>query len=311
VPLILSPSLSGAGNWPSRNVRIVVPFPPGGSGDSVARTLGQHLTARLGAPVVIDNKPGANLFLAAQDVARASPDGHTLLLAHDSIFTVNPYAFSKLPYDSENDFAPISLVSTAPLWIAASSKTNLRTMGQLIDFAKKYPGKINFGSGALVARLGGEYLRALTGAAMTYIPYKGSAPAMQALLGGEIDVVIADPTPFVPFINDPRISILGHTGRGRVAAAPHVQSLEDQGVKNFVVLDWFALYAPKLTPPFVIERLTAELAQFEKLPEVKTNFEKLGLELRASSALELEERKTADARRWSRVIRDSGIKLDG
>jgi tripartite-type tricarboxylate transporter receptor subunit TctC len=262
-------------------------------------------------PVVIDNKPGANLFLAAQDVARASPDGHTLLLAHDSIFTVNPYAFAKLPYDPEKDFAPISLVSTAPLWIAASSKTNFRTMGQLIGFAKMHPGKINFGSGALVARLGGEYLRSLTGAAMTYIPYKGSAPAIQALLGGEIDVVISDPTPFVPLISDPRISILGHTGNGRVAIAPQIPSLEEQGIKDFVVLDWFALYAPNFTSPLVVDRLTAELAQFEKRPEIKTSFEKMGLELRVSTALELEKRKNSDSRRWAQVIRDAGIKLDG
>ena len=308
--LLFASPLAHAQQYPSRPVRIVVPFPPGGSTDSVARLLAQKLGESFAQPVVVDNRPGGNLFIGAEAVAKALPDGHTLLFTLDIVFTMNPFLFSKLPYDPEKDFTPVSLVTTQSMWFVANPKLPARTMPELVAYAKANPKKINYGSGAIVGQLTGELFRMLTGAEMTYVPFKGSAAALQALLAGDIDLAVADITPFSPHIASGKLRGLGQTGRKRFESVPAVQTMVEQGLKDFEVLGWFGLYAPAGTPPATVARLNAELTRLLALPDVRDRILAFGLEPASSTPEALAARAREDAAKWNKVIKASGVKLD-
>ena len=309
LPFCASPA-AHAQQYPSRPVRIVVPFPPGGSTDAVARLLAQKLGESFGQPVVVDNRPGGNLFIGAEAVAKAAPDGHTLLFTLDIVFTMNPFLFSKLPYDPEKDFTPVSLVTTQSMWFVANPKLPARTMPELVANAKANPKKINYGSGAIVGQLTGELFRMLTGAEMTYVPFKGSAAALQALLAGDIDLAVADITPFSPHIASGKLRGLGQTGRKRFEGMAAVPTMVEQGLKDFEVLGWFGLYAPAGTPPALVARLNAEITRLLVLPDVRDRILSFGLEPGASTPEALAARAREDGAKWNRVIKAAGIKLD-
>ncbi len=296
--------------YPNKPIRLVVPFPPGGSGDSVARILGVALGERLGQPVIIDNKPGGNLFIATQEVARAPADGYTLLMGLDAIFTINPHTFSKLPYDPVKNFVPVSQVTTQSMWFVASPKLGVKTMPELIALAHKKPSWINYGSGALIGQLTAEVLKTLTGASMNYIPYKGSGPAAQDFLAGNVDLVVADVGPFMQYSKDPRVVFLGHTGTGRSTSLPQVPTMSEQGVKNFEINNWFGVMAPAGTPASTVNKLNLEIRRALAEPDVKARIASFGLEAKSSTSSELAARIKDDSARWSRVIKAANIKLD-
>jgi tripartite-type tricarboxylate transporter receptor subunit TctC len=296
--------------WPNKPIRLVVPLPPGGSGDAVARLVGQALTERLGQSVVVDNKPGANMLIGASEVARSPADGYTLLLTLDTVFTVNPFAYSKLPYDPVKDFAPISLVTTQAMWFVTNPNKPAKTMKELVAKAKASPNTLNYGSGAIVGQLTGELLKVLTGAQMTYIPYKGSAPAAQALIAGDIDLTVSDITPFVPYIKEGKLIPMGQTGSTRSELLPEVPTMAEQGLKDFEVTGWFALYAPAGTPTSIVTRLNTELVKVMGTPDIKRRINEFGLEAASSSPSELNQRAIKDAARWAQIIKEANIKLD-
>lgn len=299
-----------ADGWPTRPIRLVVPFPPGGSGDSLARIVGQALSKQLGQQIIVENRPGANLFLGASEVARAEPDGYTLLLALDTIFTVNPYVFSKIPYDPVKDFTPVSLVTTQTMWFVTRPKSTIASMHELVDLARSQPNRYNYGSGALIGQLTGELLKSLTNASMTYIPFKGSAPAAQSLLAGELDVAVSDITPLLQYIQDGRLVALGQTGLTRSDILPQVPTMVELGIKGFDVTNWFAVYAPAGTPAPVVSRLGAAIASAVAMPDVKARIASFGLEATSSTPQELAQRAKSDAAKWERVIRAANIRLD-
>ena len=300
-----------AQSYPSKPVRLIVPFPPGGSTDTVARILGQHMGSGLGQSVVIDNRPGGNLFIGAEAAARSAPDGYTLFLPLDIVFTMNPFLFSRLPYNPEKDFAPISQITSQTMWfIANPAKLAARSIPELVAHAKANPAKINYGSGAIVGQLTGELLRSLTGAEMTYVAFKGSAAVLPALLAGDIDLAVSDVTPFVPYIQQGKLSALGQTGRARSLLLPAVTTAIEQGVAGFEVNGWFGLYAPAGTPASIIGRLNAEVARILALPDVREKLISVGVEPAPSSPEALATLARDDAAKWSKVIKAAGIKLD-
>ena len=296
--------------YPSRPVRLVVPFPPGGSTDAVARLLAQRMGDTFGQAVVVENRPGGNLFIGAEAVAKAPADGHTLLFTLDIVFTMNPSLFAKLPYDAERDFAPISLVTTQTMWFVSNPKLPVASMPELVAYARANPRRINYGSGAMVGQLTGELFRTLTGAEMTYVPFKGSAQALQALLAGDIDLAVADITPFSPHIAAGKLRGLGQTGRKRLESMPAVPTMAEQGLKDFEVIGWFGMYAPAATPQPIIARLNAEVTRLLALPDVKEKILAYGLEANSSTPEALTARAREDAAKWSRVIKAAGIRLD-
>ena len=296
--------------YPSRPVRLVVPFPPGGSTDAVARLLAQRMGDTFGQAVVVENRPGGNLFIGAEAVAKAPADGHTLLFTLDIVFTMNPSLFARLPYDAERDFAPVSLVTTQTMWFVSNPKLPVATMAELVAYARANPRRINYGSGAIVGQLTGELLRTLTGAEMTYVPFKGSAQALQALLAGDIDLAVADITPFSPHIATGKLRGLGQTGRKRLESMPAVPTMAEQGLKDFEVIGWFGMYAPAGTPQPVIARLNAEVTRLLALPDMKEKILSYGLEANSSTPEALAARAREDAAKWSRVIKAAGIRLD-
>lgn len=299
-----------AQEYPSRPVRIVLPLPPGGSGDALARLLGQKLTEDLAQTVVVDNRPGGNMVVAAGVVAKAPPDGYTLLLTLDIAMTMNQSLFKALPYNPETDFAPISLLSTQPLLFVANPKLPAASMTQLVDYAKANPGKVNYGSGAIVGQLAGELLKSITGAQMVYVAYKGSGPALQALVTGEIDLAVADIAPFVPYINDGKLKPIVVTGSRRDPSLPQVPTMSEQGFPGLVSEDWFALYAPAGTPKPIIAKLNQAVAASLAGPDLRERLLSVGINPAASTPEELAARQKLDAARWGKLIHDADIHLD-
>lgn len=301
---------AGAQEYPTRPVRVVLPLPPGGSGDTLARLLGQKMTEDLEQTVVIDNRPGGNMMVAASVVAKAPPDGYTLLLTLDIAMTMNQSLFKALPYNPEVDFAPISLLSHQPLLFVANPKFPASSMKQLADYAKANPGKVNYGSGAIVGQLAGELLKSINGAQMVYVAYKGSGPALQALISDEIDLVIADITPFVPYINDGKLKPIAVSGPQRDPSLPQVPTVSEQGFPGLVSEDWFALYAPAGTPKPIIAKLNKAATKALTSPDVRGRLLSVGINPATSTPEELAARQKLDATSWGKVIRDADIHLD-
>ena len=198
--------------YPSKGLRLIVPFPPGGSSDMVGRILAQRMSDSMGQPVIVDNRPGAASIIANDALAKAAPDGYTLLLGTDGAFTLNPILYSKLPYDSERDFAPISLVASQSLFVVAGNKAPARTLHELIAYARANPGKVTFGSSALMSQIVGEQIKVVTGVDMLHIPFKGAPPMLQALFAGDIDIAIAGILPYATYTKDGKLRGLATTG---------------------------------------------------------------------------------------------------
>ena len=302
-------AMAAADDWPAKKMRLLVPFPPGGGIDLVARTVAVELSKRLGETMWVDNRPGGNMFIGAVEVARSAPDGYTFLLALDSIFTINPYAYDKLPYDPVNSFSPVSLITTQAQWYVARPGIGISSMRDLLKIANDRPGFLNYGCGSPAGQLTAELLKSLTGARMTIVPYKGSSPAVLALLSGEVDVVGADLAPLLQHIKAGKAVPLGQTGVTRLALLPQVPTMLEQGLDGFETLAWSAMFAPAKTPSAVIARLNHELASVLAQANVRESILALGYEARASSPEALAERSHADGVKWQRVIRAANFKL--
>ena len=296
--------------FPSRPVRIVVPFAPGGGVDVVARIIGPKLSEGLGQPVVIDNKPGANTGIAAENVARSAPDGHSLLLTIDFTMTVNPTIYSKLAYNAEKDFAPVSMVTEQMNLIVTSPKIPPRTFPDFLAYLKANPGRVNYASGAVTAQLVGELIMSMSGTKMVFVPYKGSAPALAALLAGDIQMSVGEIPTFGPPAKEGRLVALAVTGKVRDTALPEVPTIAESGLPGFEVRNWIALFAPAGTPAPVIGRINAELARFMSRPETKAQFSAMGRNAVTTTPEELAALVRSDTARWANVIRSAGLKFE-
>jgi tripartite-type tricarboxylate transporter receptor subunit TctC len=304
-------STAGAQAWPSRPVRLVVPFAAGGSTDIVARVVGQKLSEALGQPVVIDNRPGASTQIGTDIVAKSPPDGYTLLVT-PAPFTVNPTLFRKLPYDPYNDFTPILLINTTPLVTVVNPRVPATTVKELVALAKARPGQLNFGSSGTGGsnHLAGELFNAMAGVKMLHIPYKGNAPALADLVGGHVDVVFNGVTSAIALIRGGKLRALSVTSAKRSGVLPDVPTMDEAGLKGFEATAWNGLAGPARLPREIVTRLHAEIVRILSTADLREKLRADGSDPVGSSPEEFTRYLRTETEKWAKVIRMAGVKQE-
>ena len=299
------------GTWPDKPLKLVVPYPAGGNADNTARLLATQLGQRLGQQVVVDNRPGGSGTIGAAAVAKAPADGYTLLL-DATAFTVNPSLFPKLPFDAAKDFAPISLVLQVPLLMVVPANSPFQSVADLVKAAKARPGHLTYASAGNggAQHLAGELFKQGQKVAITHIPYRGGAPALTDLIGGQVDVMFSATTASGPFVKSGKLRALAISSPRRVEGWESVPTVAESGVPGFQVSEWNGLFAPAGTPRPVLERLEAETRAIVASPEMKKRFAELGVQGVGSSAQEFSSFLKAETTKWAEVIRSSGIRMD-
>ncbi|MEY5099255.1 MAG: hypothetical protein RJA36_1974 [Pseudomonadota bacterium] len=301
-----------ATDWPAKPIRWVVPFPPGGAMDAIARTLGDKAGKALGQSFVIENRAGAGGNIGADLVARAPADGHTIMITSIGMATNKPL-YGKLSYDPVKDFAPVSLLAIVPnVLVTNATQPNVKSVADLVDAARKAPGRLSYasaGNGTSI-HLAGEMFTALTGTDMLHIPYKGSGPAVADLLGGQVNYMFDSVTSARPHLQSGKLRALAVTTARRSSALPDVPTLAEAGVKGYEVSPWFAVFAPAGTPKPVIDKLNRTLREAMKQPDVVARFESIGAEAVGSSPEELASHLARESARWSKLIAERGIRPD-
>jgi tripartite-type tricarboxylate transporter receptor subunit TctC len=306
----LTPFAQGA--WPARPITLVVPTAPGGTTDFTARLVSDALGQALGQPVVVDNKPGAAGNIGNQIVARAKPDGYTLLMSYSGYHVGNPHLFKQAGWDPIKDFAPVAMLTRAPQVIVVNAKVPFDTLAGLIEHAKKNPGKLNYASSGngSIQHIAGELFKQLTGTFITHIPYKGAGPAVQDLLGGQIELFMTTPAAVVSQVQAGKLKALAVTGTQRLAALPNVPTASEAGLKGFELDSWFAVYAPAGTPPDVVQRLNTELARVLATPEAKKKATDAGTGIETMTPAQLGDYTSKELERWGKVIKGAKITID-
>ena len=271
VAALLMP-LAGSADWqPSKPIRIVVPFAPGGQPDVVARALAEPLSKALGQPVIVENRPGAGGNIAAEAVAKSAPDGHTLLMGTNGPLAVSPALYKSLPYDPLKDLAPVTLVGTSPNLIAVNPATGITTLKGLVDKARADPGKLNFssvGKGS-ISQLSMELLNSVAGISTVHIPYNGGAPAVTALIAGDVQILSLNPTALIPQVAAGKARVVAQTSAKRSTLIPDVPTVAESGYPGFEAEVWMAVMAPAKTPPDAISRLNTELLKIIRSAELR------------------------------------------
>ena len=299
------------GTWPDKPLKLVVPYPAGGNADNTARLLATQLGQRLGQQVVVDNRPGGSGTIGAAAVAKAPADGYTLLL-DATAFTVNPSLFPKLPFDAAKDFAPISLVLQVPLLMVVPANSPFQSVADVAKAARARPGHLTYASAGNggAQHLAGELFKQGQKVAITHIPYRGGAPALTDLIGGQVDVMFSATTASGPFVKSGKLRPLAISSPRRVEGWESVPTVAESGVPGFQVSEWNGLFAPAGTPRPVLERLEAETRAIVTSPEMKKRFAELGVQGVGSSAQEFSSFLKAETTKWAEVIRTSGIRMD-
>ena len=298
--------------YPERLVRIIAPYPPGGPTDMMGRLIGERLQIALGQPVVIDNRAGAGGVVGAELAARAAPDGYVIVWGTNGSHAINATLHPRLPYDPIKDFAPISLVARGMNILVVHPSLPVRSVSELIALARAKPGRLNFasaGNGA-TSQLAGEMFKMQTRVAITHVPYKGAAPAITALMAGEVEMAILDVPALLPHIRSGKLRALGVASLRKSAVLPDLPTLNEAGLAGFDASSWHAMFAPARTPREIIARLNAEIRNVLKIPDVAERVAALGMEAVGSTPEELAEFLREEIARWAKVIRQAGLKAD-
>jgi tripartite-type tricarboxylate transporter receptor subunit TctC len=312
--LLAAPALmSGAAlaqDYPSRPIRVIVPFAPGGVVDITARLLTQKLTERLGWNFVVDNRPGGNGFIAVSAAAKAAPDGYTLLAAHTGEFAVNPGLFPNVPYELDRDFTPITMISDTPMLLVANAQQPFSTVAELVAAARKAPGSITFSSpgNGSINHLAGEWFAVEAGAKLLHVPYRGGAPAMAAVASGEVAMGVVAIPAVLPHLQAGRVKVLGLTTARRSGFNKDWVPAAEAGVKNVDASNWVGLFAPKGVPADILARLHAEVVKTLEQPDVKKRFAEAGAELGGMSSADFAQRIRSDAARYKEIVQKAGIR---
>ncbi|WP_316154510.1 tripartite tricarboxylate transporter substrate binding protein [Cupriavidus sp. BIC8F] len=307
--------LGGAGSafaqqpYPGKPIRMIVPYPAGGGTDTVGRLIGQRLAESLGQPVVVENKPGASGMLGNDTVAKAPADGYTILLAITALIQ-SPALYKRTPYDVARDFTPVSLIAKSSDLFVVPNRVPANNMREFLALAKA--GKLSYGSygNGTSSHLHGELLKQQAGIEIAHIPYKGAAPLMSDLLGGQVDSAFVDVTSANPYLGSNKFKILGITGTQRYKALPNVPTFTELGLPGFEPNGWFALFLPANAPKDVTAKLAAETARIVRLPEVTQKLAGMGLQPVGSTPQELAAVVAGDTPKWARIVRDANIQLD-
>jgi tripartite-type tricarboxylate transporter receptor subunit TctC len=302
-----------AQNYPSRPVRVMVGFAPGGPNDIIARAYSARLGEALGQPFVVENRTGAAGNLAAEAVARAAPDGHTLMLGSTGTNAVNPSLYASLPFDPVRDLAPVSIVATSPSALAVHPKVAARDVRELIALAKSQPGRLTYasaGSGSS-QHLSAELFKQAAGVDIVHVPYKGAAPGIADLVAGQVDMSFAPVANVVPLAKSGKLRLLGVTSASRSEFAQGVPTIAESGVPGFDVITWYAVFAPGGIQAAIVERLNAELKKIARIPQVKEQLAGLGIDAAASaSPAEARAYRDAEVERWGKLVRALGVKAE-
>jgi len=296
--------------WPAKPIRLVVGYSPGGGNDLIARIVAGKLQDKLGQPVVVDNKPGAQSIVAAELVAKAAPDGYTLLVAPSGPMTINPAVYSKLPYDPTHDFLPISLLAEFPLLLVVGADQPPKNLKELVEYGRANPKLANYASSATPFHLASELFNQRTGSSFQHIPYRGSGDAVQAVVAGQVLMAIADSGPMAGPLKAGKLRALGITTVKRPPAFPDVPTFTEQGVADMEFELWTGIVAPNGTPADVIERLQDVIEDTLEMPPVRMALEAINVDPRSSSTKEFRELIARDIVRWKAVAAKANIKLD-
>ncbi len=306
-----APLPASAQDYPTKPITLIVPFAPGGTTDIVAREVGQKISDALKQPVIIDNRPGAGGTLGAAGAAKAAPDGYTFFMATVA-HTMAPGLYKSLPYDFTKDLEPVGLVALTPNVLIVNPSIPVQSVAELIAYIKANPGKVNYGSAGKgsTEHLSGEMFRSMTGTELTHIPYKGGAPMMTDLIGGQIQMAIETSPSAEPHIRSGKVKALAVTTTRRSGAYPNVPTLDEAGVKGFDVTTWYALMAPHGTPPAIVKRMNAELGRALRLPDIGKRFEEQGVSAGNMSPEQLAAFIRSETAKWAKVVKDSGAVAD-
>jgi len=299
-----------AETFPSRSIKIVVPFPAGGPSDVLARMIGQRMSEDWGQPVVVENRVGANTVLGAQQVAKAVPDGYTLLMAIDSTLTMNQYLYRTPPYDPFNDFAPITLTAKTMLLMIVNAASDVRSVKDLIAKAKAAPGKLNFGAGTISSKLTGLIFNKAAGVETVLVPYNGSAEVAQAVLTRSVDFSLDGPSASLSMIQGGQFRVLAKFDSRPFPPVPDLPVISAEVPNLDEITVWLGLVAPRGTPPAIIDKLHAEVAKILSDPAIKAKADASGLYPATSTPAEFAAFIRKEAERWSTVVKDSGMKYD-
>ena len=310
--LIASPAALAQGKYPQRPITLVVPTAPGGSTDFTARLISEPLSRALGQPVVVDNKPGASGNIGNQFVARAKPDGYTLLVSYSGYHVGNPHLFKQSGWDPIKDFAPVAMMTRAPQVIAVSPKLPVNNLKELIAYAKANPGKLNYASSGngSIQHIAGELFKQLTGTFITHIPYRGSGPAVQDLMAGQVDIFITTPAGVVSQIQGGRLKGIAVTSKQRLSSLPNVATAAEQGLNGYELDSWFALYAPAGTPAEVVQLLNTEVNKILAAPEIRKKADDSGTGVAQMTPQQLGEFTKKELDYWGKVIKGAKITLE-
>jgi len=297
--------------WPSKPISLIVPFPAGGTTDVLARALGEKLSQSLGQPVIVESKPGAGATLGADYVAKAKPDGYTLLMGAVH-HTIASSVYKKLPYDFQKDFAPITVVALVPNVLVVNASTPARSVAELVALVKAQPGKLTYGSNGngTAQHLIGTQFQILTGTELIHIPYKGSGPLTTDLLGGQIMMTFDTVTPVLQHIRSGKLRALAVTTGKRSSALPDVPTLDEVGLKGFNIGTWFGVLAPVATPGDIVARLNAEMVKVIQSPEFRKRMEEIGAEPIGNSADQMAQQIKGETEKFAKLVKDAKVTIE-
>ncbi|WP_213958533.1 MULTISPECIES: tripartite tricarboxylate transporter substrate binding protein [unclassified Variovorax] len=309
--LALAPALAQADTFPDKPITFVVPFAAGTATDQIARAIGNGVSAETKQPVVIDNKAGASGFIASQQVAKAAPDGYTVLITTNTTHAANEHLYKKMPYDPVKDFAPITALGKGGQIMVVNPSFPARTVAEFVAMAKKEPGKYSFGSGSSSSRMAGELLQQMAGIKLLHVPYKSNTLAVTDLLGGQISMMITDTATGLPQVKSGKLRALGVSGSKRSPLAPDVPTIAEAGVKGYEMGYWFAAYAPAKTPPAVVKHLNELLVKAAKSEAARTIFyDPTGTEVFTNTPEDMARFQAAESRKWGSIVKEAGIEAE-
>ena len=309
---LAAPSAAQAPAYPTKPVRMVVPFPPGGATDLIARDVAQKLSEVWGQSVVVDNRPGAGGNIGTELVAHAAPDGYTLEMGTVGTHAINESLYAKIPFDHVKDFAPVVLVAGVPNVLEVNPALPINSVQELIAYAKANPGKLNFassGSGTSI-HLSGELFKVMAGVEMTHVPYKGSSPALQDLIGGRVQLMFDNLPPSLPQIKAGKLRALAVTSATRAPALPDVPTIAESGLPGFEASSWFGILVPAGTPPAIIAKINGEVVKWLASPEGKEKLAAIGANAAGGTPEDFARHIQAETAKWAKVVKASGAKVD-
>jgi tripartite-type tricarboxylate transporter receptor subunit TctC len=308
--LSVATSHAASQNYPTRPVRLIIPFAAGGGSDILGRMIGQKLAEHLGVQVTPDNRPGASGIIGMDIVAKSPPDGYTIAIISTG-HIVNPSVYSKMPYNTLNDLAPITLVATTSLMITVPTSLPVKSLKELIALAKRRPGELNYASSgnASAQHLATESFKKTAGINMVHVPYKGGAPALVDLVAGQVQVMFCSPSA-MPYVKGGRLRVLAYGGSKRSTVLPDVPTISESGYPNYQAVEWWGMYAAAKTPPAIIARLNAEIGKVLNLPDIRQRLAEIGFDAAPTNVEHFDKFQRAEYTKWGKVAREAGIRVD-